>query len=322
VSASKATKGNVLVHPSDTGKIIRTFYSSSSGGATENNEDVWGGTPLPYLRSRPDPWSLPPFVANPFATWTKTVSGAALQSALGWDSVNDAVLIAGPPGTVVRFIGTDNGKRVTAERPGNWFRVAFSVRSPYVSAIRLLDAVWNGRFRDDDGSVHEPNIESIAAAGVTKGCNPPQNNRFCPDSPVTRGQMAAFLVRALGLGGGGGDPFHDDDGSIFEGDIERLAAAGITKGCNPPQNTHFCPNDTVTRGQMAAFLVRAFGYRDTGGGDHFRDDDRSTFESDIDRLATAGITKGCNPPANDRFCPNDPVSRAQMATFLARALGS
>ena len=322
VSASKATKGNVLVHPSDTGTIIRTFYSSSSGGATENNEDVWGGTPLPYLRSRPDPWSLPPFVNNPFATWTKTVSDAAVHTALGWDSVTDAVLIAGPPGTVVRFTGTDNGTRVTAEKSGNWFRAVFSVRSPYVSAIRQLLATWDGRFRDDDGSVHEPNIESIAALGVTKGCNPPDNNRFCPDASVTRGQMAAFLVRALGLPGGGDDRFRDDDGSVFERDIERLAAAGITKGCNPPTNDRFCPNDTVTRGQMAAFLVRAFGYRDTGGGNHFRDDDGSTFETDIDRLATAGITKGCNPPTNDRFCPTEPVSRAQMASFLARALGS
>jgi hypothetical protein len=71
---------------------------------------------------------------------------------------------------------------------------------------------------------------------------------------------------------------------------------------------------------MAAFLVRAFGYTDSGGGDRFIDDDGSTFETDIDRLATAGITKGCNPPANTRFCPNDRVSRAQMASFLARAL--
>jgi hypothetical protein len=180
---------------------------------------------------------------------------------------------------------------------------------------------WDGRFRDDDGNIHEPNIESIAAAGITKGCNPPTNDRFCPDDSVTRGQMAAFLVRALGLtDNGGGNRFVDDDGSTFETDIDRLATAGITKGCNPPKNDRFCPDDTVTRGQMAAFLVRAFGYTDSGGGDLFVDDDGSTFETDIDRLGTAGITKGCNPPANTRFCPNDRVSRAQMASFLARAL--
>jgi hypothetical protein len=72
--------------------------------------------------------------------------------------------------------------------------------------------------------------------------------------------MAAFLVRALGLtDGAGSDTFVDDDGSIFEADIERLAASGITKGCNPPTNNRFCPEDRLTRGQMAAFLRRAIG---------------------------------------------------------------
>ena len=117
------------------------------------------------------------------------------------------------------------------------------------------------------------------------------------------------------------DTFVDDDDSIFEADIEWLAAAGITRGCNPPINDRFCPNDYVTRGHMAAFLVRALGYSDDGGGDLFVDDDGSVFESDIDRLGTAGVTRGCNPPINDRFCPNDPVTRGQMAAFLHRALG-
>jgi hypothetical protein len=132
--------------------------------------------------------------------------------------------------------------------------------------------------------------------------------------------MSAFLVRAFGYTDeGGGDQFDDDNASTFEVDIERLGTAGVTRGCNPPANNLFCPDDTVTRGQMAAFLVRAFGYTDNGGGDLFTDDDGSTFEADIDRLGTAGVTRGCNPPANTEFCPNDNVTREQMAAFLRRA---
>jgi beta-lactamase superfamily II metal-dependent hydrolase len=71
---------------------------------------------------------------------------------------------------------------------------------------------------------------------------------------------------------------------------------------------------------MAAFLVRGFGYTDPGPGDLFADDDTSVFEDDIDRLAVAGVTRGCNPPSNDRFCPDDSVQRDQMASFLGRAL--
>ncbi len=177
-----------------------------------------------------------------------------------------------------------------------------------------------GTFTDDNGNVHEGFIEAIAAEGITRGCNPPLNDRYCPGSLVERGQMAAFLARALGLTDDGGrDWFTDDDGTTFEVDINKLATAGITAGCNPPANDQFCPEDKVTRGQMAAFLVRAYAYTDPGKGDWFTDDDGTTFEADIDRLATAGITLGCNPPANDRYCPDDLVRRDQMASFLGRA---
>ncbi len=179
-----------------------------------------------------------------------------------------------------------------------------------------------GTFVDDNGSVHEANIEAVAAEGITVGCNPPDNDEFCPADPVSRGQMAAFLVRALDLvDDGGGNFFIDDDNSVFEGDIARLAAAEITLGCNPPVNDQYCPGQPVTRGQMAAFLVRALDLTDDGGVDRFVDDNGSTFESDIEKLATAEITVGCNPPDNDEFCPGDLVSRGQMATFLTRALG-
>jgi hypothetical protein len=115
---------------------------------------------------------------------------------------------------------------------------------------------WNGTFRDDDGSIFEADIEWLAGEGVTKGCNPPANNRFCPDESVTRAQMAAFLVRALDLPAAGGDAFTDDDVSVFEADIDALAASGITAGC---EASAFCPNAPVTRAQMAAFLHRALG---------------------------------------------------------------
>jgi len=103
--------------------------------------------------------------------------------------------------------------------------------------------------------------------------------------------------------------------------VAWLAGEGITRGCNPPSNSRFCPDDPVTRGEMAAFLVRAFGYTDRGDRD-FLDDDGSVFETDIEKLAAAGVTLGCNPPANDRFCPDQATTRAQMAAFLHRAFGS
>ncbi|HEX6302000.1 MAG TPA: S-layer homology domain-containing protein [Acidimicrobiia bacterium] len=176
-----------------------------------------------------------------------------------------------------------------------------------------------GFFTDDNGSTFEGDIDAIANEGITKGCNPPVNDRYCPDDNVTRGQMAAFLRRALGLPQVSTDFFTDDSGSTFEADINAIAATGITRGCNPPANTRYCPNDLIDRGQMAAFLRRAEELPAVET-DHFVDDNMSTFEGDINAIAGEGITRGCNPPANDRYCPGDNVTRGQMAAFIRRAL--
>lgn len=162
------------------------------------------------------------------------------------------------------------------------------------------------------------NITALQDAAITRGCNPPANTRFCPTDVVSREQMAAFLVRALDLPRGS-TRFRDVPGdSIFRADIAALAAAGITRGCNPPANDRFCPDDAVSREQMAAFLNRALPLPD--GSARFVDVPRSSrFRGDVQALAAAGITRGCNPPANDRFCPSDPVLRQQMAAFLDRA---
>ncbi len=113
-------------------------------------------------------------------------------------------------------------------------------------------------FTDVAGSGFESDIAALDAAGITRGCDLSDPTRFCPDDPVTRGEMAAFLVRALDLPQAG-STFTDAAGSPFESDIGALAAAGITRGCDPLDSARFCPGDHVTRGQMAAFLRRALG---------------------------------------------------------------
>ena len=72
---------------------------------------------------------------------------------------------------------------------------------------------------------------------------------------------------------------------------------------------------------MAAFLDRAFGYAVGGSTDYFTDDNGHVFETTINRLRTAGVTLGCNPPSNNRYCPDNYVTRGQMAAFLKRAMG-
>lgn len=334
VAAVDRTAGKIVHHPGAPNGIISAYYSSSNGGYSENVEDVWGGAPLPWLRSVEDPWSANPAI-NPLARWTVFIEGSVMKSELCklghcWDAVTDAETLKEPPAARFRLFGLKGRTIVSADVSAAWMYNRLNAHgtetdpnggrraarvSPYILRLNAPTP-----FRDVGASVHYDDIVYIANLGITKGCNPPDNTLFCPGHAVTRQQMASFLVRALELPRADRDYFSDDVGSVHEQDINALAAAGITRGCNPPDNTRFCPEQPVSRGQMAAFLVRAYGYADPGAGNLFTDDNGSVFEGDIDRLAMAGVTKGCNPPDNSRFCPTDPVTRQQMASFLARAI--
>jgi len=176
-------------------------------------------------------------------------------------------------------------------------------------------------------------VEAIFSAGVTTGCNPGQTPlNYCPFNNVTRAQMAAFLIRAkYGNGYIPPDPigvFADVNlQSTFARYIEQAYNDGITTGCNPGQTPlNYCPNDNVTRAQMAAFLVRT----KKGGGftpppptGVFADVNlQSTFAKYIEDIYRDGVTTGCNPgqtPLN--YCPGDFVLRRQMAAFLQRNFG-
>jgi hypothetical protein len=169
-------------------------------------------------------------------------------------------------------------------------------------------------------------IEALAAEGITGGCSttPPL---YCPDSAVTRGEMAVFLVR--GIHGAAFVP-PPATGTVFVDVppihpfarwIEQLFHDGITDGCgtSPPR---YCPGDSVTRAEMAVFLLRArhgAGFTPPAAtGTVFGDVPASDpFAPWIEQLAAEGITAGCG---GGNYCPTQVVTRAQMAIFLIRAL--
>jgi hypothetical protein len=101
-------------------------------------------------------------------------------------------------------------------------------------------------------------IEQLAAEGIATGCG---GNNYCPGSPVTRAQMAVFLLKtSLGASytppPATGTVFTDVSKTAFAAAwIEDLASRNITSGCGSGK---FCPSSANTRGQMAAFLVKTF----------------------------------------------------------------
>lgn len=186
-------------------------------------------------------------------------------------------------------------------------------------------------------------IEMIRKMGIVTGCqlddpDTPQNEAmYCPEAPVRRDEMAVMILRAMGV-----SPASVCTGSIFSdvnretvGDgfcryIEAFSTCGITSGCqtdNPdtPQNeAKYCPNNPVTREEMAVFIIRALNLTSapTCTGNIFNDVNVEItgegFCKYIEKFSELGITSGCasNPPC---YCPFRPVTRAEMAVFLVRA---
>jgi hypothetical protein len=162
-------------------------------------------------------------------------------------------------------------------------------------------------FSDTAGSVHEANIEKVAAAGIALG----NDGRFRPNAPVTRGQMATFIQRAYRLPAGS-TGFCDTAGHPHEFGIRAAAAAGIALG----NDGCFRPNASVTRGQVASFIVRAEGLPPAPSRG-FCDTRGTTHERNIDAVAAAGIVEG----SGGCYRPYASTTRGQMASILARALG-
>lgn len=191
-------------------------------------------------------------------------------------------------------------------------------------AISFADVDQNTPFRDD--------IIKIARRKVTLGCggNALGQAIFCPDAPVTREQMAAFIMRALGEF----NPptpqtqrFTDVPSSNgFYNFIDRMAVLQITLGCG---TGIYCPSDNVPHEQMAAFIMRAKAEFNPTPPTFQRFSDvlippsnpYNGYYAFIDRMYVLNIWQGCSTSPLS-YCPSTNVTRAQMAHILVQAFGA
>ena len=234
-----------------------------------------------------------------------------LDACWGLDRRTQPLDLAGRTGDVVHvfvagedIVLGDTRVRVLTPAPGE------SGYSVWVGSGPLT-----GAFFDDDGSVHEAAIEWLAAAGLTQGCD---RYRYCPGDRVTRARAAAFVARATDLAPAVGPAaeFADvDPAAWYAGHLNALVGAGIVTA-----GGQYRPAEPVTRVELAVMLARALGLPPGADGAFADVAPGAEAEAAVSALAAAGITRGCSagPPA--RFCPDDPVTRAQMASLLMRAL--
>jgi len=166
-------------------------------------------------------------------------------------------------------------------------------------------------------------IERLYAAGFTTGCslNP---LAYCPERSVTRAEMAVFIERGIHGAAyippaGTGAVFADVLPGYWAFDwIEKLYADQITSGCSLSPLS-YCPERSITRAEMAVFLLKAkhgAAYNPPAAVGIFADVPTNYWAASwIERLYAEGITGGCSlTPLS--YCPESPVTRAEMAVFL------
>jgi hypothetical protein len=198
-------------------------------------------------------------------------------------------------------------------------------------------------------------IETLLHNGITSGCTA---STYCPDLPVSRGQMAIFVAK--GIAGSGeyvpttgilnGQPYNCSTGGVsrfsdvtptdsFCSHVHYIGAQNVTLGCSA---TQYCPGDAITRDAMASFIAKAVVA--PGGGNavpvtygpdpvtglsyscaagspnlHFTDVPVSNaFCRHIHYLWAKGIVSGCSAT---QYCPSAPVARDAMAKFIGNGFG-
>ena len=188
-----------------------------------------------------------------------------------------------------------------------------------VVALTVLSTpalAYEGRFSDDDGSVHEADIETIAALGITKGCGPVE---FCPEDLVTRGQMAAFMRRtSFPLDTTLPDAFPDIADSVFRHEINTLADWRVVTGVGVSNN--FYPEWPLSRIEMVRWMWRAGWCGSTIANIEVFTDvtlDDPVLAADVPYVWACHRTGMVRGHQGQMF-PSEGVTREQMASFIVR----
>ncbi len=237
-----------------------------------------------------------PVGAGHIGTWTLT--GGAITAGQG---TGEITFDSGDAGTTMLLEVVDS--------LGNCDSTAGSA----LVSVDFLDVPPENGFHDF--------VNTVSRNGVTAGCG---EGNYCPGNPVNRAQMAVFLLKSK-LGAAHVPPpatgtlFLDVPANAFAADwIEELASLGVTAGCG---NGNYCPDATVTRAQMAVFLLKTLNgssYTPPVATGVFGDVPVGAFAADwIENLYALNVTGGCSASPL-LYCPDNPNTRGQMAVFLTK----
>ena len=285
-----------------------TLKACNAAGCTTITQNVVVLDPVPHITSQT---TLPALVGvgQPLSLQDTSTGRPPLTHRWVFSSVLPDIVVTGDPTTWVPLVpGTYQAHLEVSNGDGTARSTPVAVSVVTFTFADVPPSYWAWHF-----------IEGLEAAGIPTVCgsNPLM---YCPDNPMTRGDMAVFLLRAK-EGGAYVPPacttaaFTDVPCSDPQAPwINELVRRGVTAGCG---GGNYCPGSAVTRDQMAVFLLVTAGYASdpTCPPAPFTDVPCSSpFEPWVKKLVTLGVTAGCG---TGTYCPQTTVTRAQMAIFLS-----
>ena len=351
VQAVNNTSGKVITYGGGytQSSVVQAFYSSSTGGKTNNNAVGFGSaTVWPYLLTVDDPWSVDNRVGNSKAAWSYDFSGYQLSKNIlcgdfpCFDSITDIyVSSVAESGAAIEVTmkGFKNGSSRTVTKSGRNIKSQLGFTSHYFKTSSQSDistlsigpiTVNNSTVSSETGTSSSTSTGDIAqyatstsglnllsGAGLLNKCN--ETSSACQAKTLTREEAAAVVATIGGVSLDAPNAYSDDDQSIYQRAINSLPYHGnqICLG----GGVQFQPTETVARDQFACLLIKSIKAGSTtefsGSVDKYSDEGASSWTNEINILAANDLIPSCSS-IQDKFCPSRNISVGEIAYMVDR----
>ena len=325
--------------------VVQAFYSSSTGGKTNDNVVGFGSaTPWPYLKTVDDPWSVDNRVGNPKAAWSYDFSSYQLSKNIlcgetpCFDAVTDIyVSSVSESGAAIQITmkGFKNGSAKTVTKSGRNIKSQLGFTSHYFKTSSQSDvsnlnigpitanntttaAVENSSSSTGDTpqyATSSSGLNYLSKAGLLNVCN--ETSSACQAKTISREEAAAVVTVVGGVSLDAPNAYSDDDQSVYQQATNALPYYGMQVCFGSPFQIQ--PSETVSRDELACLLVKSIRAGTTenlsGSVDKYSDEGASKWTNEINVLAANDVIPACSD-LSDKFCPSRKITIGEVSYIV------
>ena len=349
VQAVNNTSGKVITYDGGytQSTVIQAFYSSSTGGKTNDNVVGFGSaTPWPYLKTVDDPWSVDNRVGNPKAAWSYDFSSYQLSKNIlcgdtsCFDAITDIyVSSVSESGAALQVTmkGFKNGSAKTVTKSGRNIKSQLGFTSHYFKTSSQSDvsnlsigpitansstttAVESSSSSTGDTpqyATSSSGLNYLSKAGLLNVCN--ETSSACQAKTISREEAAAVVTVVGGVSLDAPNAYSDDDQSMYQQATNALPYYGMHVCFGSPFQIQ--PSETVSRDELACLLVKSIRAGTTenlsGSIDKYSDEGASRWANEINILAANDVIPACSD-LSDKFCPSRKITIGEVSYIVNR----